>query len=128
MLVKAIDTLPAFAVSDLVLYASWPSRFASIGSALAELVEDEELVVAAGALVVVAGVLGVEELAVFEELPQPASVSRPTATARAESMGVERRFARPCASVTTGQLLIDRDRLLGGHRAVRILPWRIVRL
>ena len=28
-LVKSIDTLPAFALSDFVLYSSWPSEFAA---------------------------------------------------------------------------------------------------
>jgi hypothetical protein len=69
--------------------------------------DDDGVVVAAGALVLVAaGVLVVVELVVFEELPQAASASTPTASATNERIGFELGVARPRALVTTGQLLL----------------------
>jgi hypothetical protein len=59
--------------------------------------------------VLAAGVdaLGVdaEELVLLEELPQPASASRPTARVTAESVDIERGFARRCARKLTSQIL-----------------------
>ena len=96
LLVKSIVTLPAFALSDLVLKASWPSGFASSVSFSDPLagagVEDvAELVVGAAAEVVVgacAAVLAEEEL--DEELPHPASASRAAASASEEIKRTER--------------------------------------
>ncbi len=68
------------------------------------------LVVVAAVLEVVAGVVAgvlavVAELVVLEELPQPASASRPMASATAESVGRECFFARACAGKLTSQIL-----------------------
>ena len=74
MFVKSIDTFPALALSEVLLYLSSPSRLASKLSAvpLAEVpVEVEEEV-----LGVVAGVAGVEDELDVEPLleePQPAA-------------------------------------------------------
>jgi hypothetical protein len=88
MLVKAIETLPALAVSDVVLYFSWPSGFAATLNACPAL--------AAGAVEpdvvgVAAALVGAEddELVLEEELPQPARASRPTARVSIESLRIE---------------------------------------
>jgi hypothetical protein len=105
LFVKSTETLPAFALSDFVLYASWPSGLASRlsfsdppdGAGVADLAElvvgaaVELLVVGAAAELVVgacAAVLAEEELE--EELPQPASASRAAASANAEIENTER--------------------------------------
>lgn len=96
LFVKSTDTLPAFALSALVLYSSWPSGFASRLTfsdppAGVGVEEAAELVVGVAAELVVgasAAVLAEEEL--DEELPQPASASRAAASASAESENTER--------------------------------------
>ncbi len=113
---KSIETLPAVALSEVLLYFNWPSALASrlrallavpleLAGVVAELVvaEDEVAGVVAEEVVGVAAV--VEELVVLEELPHPASASRPTATVTAESVGTERIFARPCAGKLTSHVL-----------------------
>src|SRR5262249_57189495 len=84
---KAIVTLPALAVSELLSYLSWPSVFAARLSvcppAAAPLAGGE----------VAVGVLIVAEVLLLDELPQPASTSRPTAGPRSESLATERLFA-----------------------------------
>ncbi len=92
MFVKSIETLPAFAVSDFVLYSSWPSRFASrltlleapdeLVPPLAGVVDVAELVVSAGVLV--EPVVGVVVALLDEELPQPASTTSAATSATAE--------------------------------------------
>ena len=89
MFVKSIETLPAFALNDVGVVASWPSRVGfERGIVLAELADDE----ARRRCRVVRWsssrrVLGVEEAVVLDELPQPASASSPTATATADEDG-----------------------------------------
>jgi hypothetical protein len=110
MLVKAIETLPAFAVSDVLSNFSWPSGLAARLSdcppapAAGAGVED----VAELDVVGVAAVLGdeeAEELELLEELPQPARASTPTTTVNIETVGMERDFARPAALNLTGWIL-----------------------
>ncbi len=91
MFVKSIDTLPELAVSDFVLYASWPSLFASrlrreepapaLDAAPVEVlaVEDVlELVLGVVALVL-------EEPLELELLPHPASASSAASSASGAS-------------------------------------------
>jgi len=95
MFVKAIETLPAFAVNEVVLYFNWPS-------ALAARLRDcpAAPVAAAGAgeaaELEVVGV-GAEELVVLDELPQPASAISPTPRASIETLGKNGDFARAAA-------------------------------
>jgi hypothetical protein len=109
MFVKSIDTLPAFALSDVVLYLSWPSGFASsftlleppdaagAGAAVDVLAELELLDdVSAGVLVLAA----VEE-ELDEELPQPASASSAAASASTGMIAFERLVVRPTAGSLT---------------------------
>ena len=98
LFVKSIDTLPAFALSDVVSYFSWPSGFASrltldeppeadpLAGAGVEAVVGVvvELVVGACAAVLA------EELELDEELPQPASASSTAASAGIEIQSTER--------------------------------------
>jgi hypothetical protein len=46
-----------------------------------------------------------EELLLVEELPQPLRASSPRATARSETVGMERVFTGPAALNLTGQIL-----------------------
>jgi hypothetical protein len=96
-LVKAIVTLPAFALSVEGMYLNWPSGLAATAivsaPAAGTLVVLAELVVA-GVAAVVAGA-DVAELVLLEELPQPASASRARASANIESASGEEFFARP---------------------------------
>jgi hypothetical protein len=104
--VKSTDTLPAFADSDFVLYASWPSGFASsftlleppdvAGAGVEVLAELVVGVVSAGVLVLAA----VEE-ELDEELPQPASASSATRSASIEMVAFERLVVRPAAGSLT---------------------------
>jgi hypothetical protein len=95
MFVKVIETLPALAVNELVLYFNWPSAFAARLSdcpaapvAAAGVEEAAELeVVGAGA----------EELVVLDELPQPASAIRPAVRASTETLRKNCDFARAAA-------------------------------
>jgi hypothetical protein len=100
MFVNAIDTFPALALSELVLYFSWPSGFASIlrapdgavvpavldGVAVDSVLEDVALVVG-----VLAGV--VADVLVLLDPPQPASASSPSASASDGTDRVRRVFA-----------------------------------
>jgi hypothetical protein len=101
MFVKAMLTLPALALSFLVVYSSWPSRLASSFSELLPVAAEDEgvllvvlavLVVAGG--LVVAGAVVLEEALLLEELPQPASRIRPSPIAAAATTRIERAFAR----------------------------------
>jgi hypothetical protein len=103
--VKSTDTLPAFAVSDFVLYSSWPSGLASsltlleppaAGAGVDVLAELVVGVVSAGVLVLAA----VEE-ELDEELPQPASASSATKSASIEMIAFERFVVRPTAGSLT---------------------------
>jgi nitroreductase len=93
-LVKSIETLPAFALSDFVLYSSWPSGFASSFTLL--LAPSEVVVVGAGVEVLAELVVGVsaavlaEEEELDEELPQPASTSSAAGSASSENRAFER--------------------------------------
>jgi hypothetical protein len=110
MLVKAMETLPAFAVSDVLSNFSWPSG-------LAARLSDCPAPPAAGAgvedaaeldVVGVAAVLGdeeAEEPELLEELPQPARASTPTTTPSIDTVGMERDIARPAALDVTGLIL-----------------------
>jgi nitroreductase len=77
LLVKSIDTCPAFALSVFVLYLSWPSGFAS----RLTLEDPPELVLGAGVVDAAELVLGgaaavlAEDELELEELPHPASAS-----------------------------------------------------
>ncbi len=90
--VKSIDTLPAFALSDFVLYSSWPSGFASsftlllpeLSVAGAGVDVLAELVVGASAAVLA------EEEELDEELPQPASTNSAAGSASSENRAFER--------------------------------------
>jgi hypothetical protein len=92
LFVKSTETLPAFALSDFVLYSSWPSGFASRltfsepldGAGVAGVVDVAELVVG-----VCAAVLA-DELEFDEELPQPASASSAAVSASVEIENSER--------------------------------------
>jgi hypothetical protein len=107
--VKSTATLPALAVSDFVLYSSWPSGLASsftlleppeaAGAGVDVLAELVVGVVSAGVLVLAA----VEE-ELDEELPQPASASSATASASTEMIAFERFVVRPAAA---GSLTAD---------------------
>jgi hypothetical protein len=95
-LVKASVTLPAFALSVEGMYLNWPSGFAAtaivsapLAGALVVLVE----LVVAGVAAVVAGA-DVAELVLLDELPQPASASRPRVSASIDSVIGEGFFAR----------------------------------
>jgi hypothetical protein len=91
MLVKSIEILPAGAVSEVVLYLSWPSglaeRLSVVPAALVEVVVAAALEVVSDAVVagVVAGLEVADEVPEEEppeELPQPARMSiRPSAAA-----------------------------------------------
>jgi hypothetical protein len=103
MFVKAIETLPAFALSELDVYFSWPE-----GSA-ASVSEDcpEPLVPLAGALAALevvgacaaldgaelAGGVEAEEELPLEELPQPATASRAMSSVGVPSLDSGRGFA-----------------------------------
>jgi hypothetical protein len=57
---------------------------------------------------VAAAVVGVEAEELLElELPQPASTSSPAATARVETIDMERVFAAPAAWSLTSQILLS---------------------
>jgi hypothetical protein len=100
-LVKSIETLPALAVSEVVLYLSWPSWLASrlkllpplaaAGLAAVEVLAELDSVVGVAAL---AGV-DAEELVVLLELPHPTSTNSPAIRARIETVGIERLFVAP---------------------------------
>jgi hypothetical protein len=85
MLVKSIETLPALAVREVVLYLSWPSGLAATLRALPPALSPVAGGGGAGvaADVEAAVVVGVElaVLALFEELPHPARSSSPVARA-----------------------------------------------
>src|SRR5580692_959152 len=102
MFVKSIDTFPALALSEVVLYFSCPSEFAArlsvcpapsllAGAGVEEAAELDVVGVSAA----LAGV-DAEELVLFDEPPQPARASRPTASVSAESLGTE---LRPVAAL-----------------------------
>ncbi len=75
MFVKLIVTLPALAVSVLVLYSSWPLGFAE---RLTWLEPDAGALLVEVDVVVAGAVAGVDSFVVVEELlPQPASATRP---------------------------------------------------
>jgi hypothetical protein len=100
MFVKSIDTLPAFALRDVVSYFSSPEEAASSFTVSAAPLVASELpdALVSVAVDVVAGVLaaGVElsaEELVLEELPQPAITTSPTNSASAA--GAERTPDRP---------------------------------
>ena len=96
MLLKAIVTAPALAVSEVVLYFSWPSGSAASARACpppavaAAGVEDaaELELEGAGALVEVEA----DELVLFEllELPHPARATTPSASVSIEAREMER--------------------------------------
>jgi hypothetical protein len=97
MLAKAIETLPALALSEVVLYFSAPSGLASrlrlllvVGAG----VEDVVGLVSVAVVAAAAGAEAAEELLELE-LPQPASTSSPAARARNETTGLERNLAAP---------------------------------
>lgn len=98
LLVKSTDTLPALALSDFVLYSSWPSGFAS------RLTFEEPPEVVAGADVDVAAELVVgasaavlaEELE-LDELPHPASAIRAAASTGVAIEKTVRLRAEPAA-------------------------------
>jgi hypothetical protein len=106
LLVKATDTLPAFALSDLVLYSSWPSGFAS------RLTFDEPPEVVAGAgvdvgvdvdaelVVGVSAAVLADELE-LDELPQPASAIRAAASTGVAIENTVRLRAEPAAWILT---------------------------
>jgi hypothetical protein len=103
--VKSTDTLPAFALSALVLYASWPSGLADTLTVLdppdalagAGVAAVAELVVGAAAELVVGASAAVLEEELDEELPQPANVTSDAASASVEIENTERFVARPAA-------------------------------
>src|SRR5580693_6462082 len=107
MFVKSIETLPALALSVVLLYLSWPSALASrLSAPLGEVLDDVDVLAVlelVGVLGVVAGAV-VEEL-VLEEPPQPASASTPTARVTAASVGIECFLSRLCAWKLTSQVL-----------------------
>ena len=99
MFVKLIMTLPALALSAVVLYFSWPPGLAAMlnvcpprvplaaGTGVEEVAE-LDVVGVAGAVVGVEA----EEPVLDDELPQPAKARTPTASVSAESLGRERVF------------------------------------
>jgi hypothetical protein len=93
-LVKAIVTLPAFALSVEGMYLNWPSGLAATAIVSAPAAGALVELVVAGVAAVVAGA-DVAELVLLEELPQPASASTPRASASIESASGEEFFARP---------------------------------
>jgi hypothetical protein len=95
MLVNVIDTLPAFAVSVLVLYFSWPSGLAerlracpAPPPAAAGLEGVVVLDVAGAAGVLEAGLVA----AVLLEEPQPLTPNRPASSASVETVAIARRL------------------------------------
>ena len=93
--VNAIETLPALAVSEVVLYFNWPSALAARLSdcpappvAAAGVEEAAELDVAG---------VDAEELVVLDELPQPASAITPAAKASVETLGASCHLDRAAA-------------------------------
>src|SRR6202035_781305 len=120
MFVKLIDTVPAFAVSEVWSNFSWPSGLAARlrAPAAAGAGAAVELDVLAGVEAVVAGVVAEELLldVVLEELPQPARASRPTAIAA--RAGIECLGVRPAL----WELTVDPPMVVGvadqdaGHR------------
>jgi hypothetical protein len=97
MFVNAIVTLPAFALSDVVLKASWPSLFADRLSVCAPALELVPVDVAAGVEVVVEVVAGALVVAGVDvdvlgddELPQPASAARAETASSAAGHGRRR--------------------------------------
>src|ERR1700677_16036 len=113
MFVNAIETLPALAVSAVLSYFSWPSGLAAsarlwpvLGPAEADCVD----VVVDVVLDDVAG----EELVPLEELPQPASASRPTARVNADSRRIDATLLR--SDLLLDGVRVDRRRLRVGCR------------
>ncbi len=94
--VKSIATLPAVALSDFVLYSSWPSLFASrlrlleppAGAAAVDVEAVLAVVVLAELVVGVSAAL--EEELELDELPQPASASSAAGSANSENRAFER--------------------------------------
>ena len=123
MFVKAIVTLPAFALSVLVLYSSWPLGFADRLSLLPAPLAAGVVLGAAG---VVAGVAGVVSLFVVEDelllLPQPASATRAISVGSASRhLRPERRPASAAAWFLTC-VLQSRGCRCARHRRTAILP------
>jgi hypothetical protein len=104
MFVKSTVTLPAFALSDLVLYSSWPSLLASrltvLAPAAAPVVDVAELVVGAAAVAeLVVGACAAELDDELElELPQPARAATVATSANDEIADATRlvAFAAAC--------------------------------
>jgi hypothetical protein len=97
MFVNAIVTLPAFALSDVVLKASWPSAFADRLSVCPPALELVPVELVAGVEVVVEVVAGALVVAAVEddvlgddELPQPASAARAEAASSVTAQGRQR--------------------------------------
>ncbi len=85
---KSIDTFSELALSDLVLYSSWPPELASSFSALPPEAELElELVVSAGVEdeLAAGGVSDAVEEELLFELPQPARTTTPISRDRTAS-------------------------------------------
>jgi hypothetical protein len=94
MLVKSIAIGPELALSEVVLYFSWPSGLAerlSFWTLAAAGVDD----VAALEVVGVVAAVGVEadELVLLDELPHPVRASSPTARVSIEAFGTDDIFA-----------------------------------
>jgi hypothetical protein len=105
MLVKSIDTWPALADSEVVLYFSWPSGLASSFSDCAAPDAAPVVGVAAGVEAVVAGVdAAVLELELLDE-PQPARTASAATNANAESLRMGRVAAVPAGETLTSQIL-----------------------
>lgn len=92
---KSIDTFSELAVSDFVLYSSWPPELASSFRAeLPELELDVELVAGVSDAVeelVAGGVSDAVEEELLLELPQPARTITPISRDRTASAGPLRR-------------------------------------
>jgi hypothetical protein len=111
MLVKSIDTLPAFAVSEVVSYFSSPCVLAARESAedappaVPELAAGVDAVVPPDSAAVLGGV---EAVVPLEELPQPASATAPTVNIAAVDHNRGRRRDTPdlelkvCSSFVRG--------------------------
>lgn len=90
LLVKAIATFPAFALSEVVSYFNWPSELVARRRAPA----GAEDVVGVDCAVVADVVAGVDaEEPVLLELPQPASASIPPASASSGTIEVRQGLA-----------------------------------
>jgi Cytochrome bd terminal oxidase subunit I len=118
------------AVSEVMLYFSWPSGFAARLSVLLGLAPPVagagvEEVAELGGVGVEAALVGVEAeelLVLLEELPQPVRASRPTARVSIETLCMGRRFALPAAFELTGQIL----RWLGATGRFDPARWQIL--